>query len=122
MSTELKTISVRIPEEIRSRLPDEVERFSQMLAPRTGVPITASNLIPSFLEDFMDAMETGELPEWPIRIQRSNDNTKFLAVVSITDFQALTQSGRGPKRFLGNYEGILQTDVTAAMIEWAVRN
>jgi hypothetical protein len=89
MSTELKTISVRNPEEIRSRLADEVERFSQMLAPRTGVPITASNLIRSFLEDFMDAMETGELPEWPIRIQRSNDDTKFLAVVSSPSLQRL---------------------------------
>jgi hypothetical protein len=39
-----------------------------MLAPRTGVPISTSNLIRSFLEDFMDAMEAGE---WPIRIQRS---------------------------------------------------
>jgi hypothetical protein len=69
---------VRIPEEIRSRLAVEVERFSQMLAPRTGVPITASNLIRSFLEDFMDAMETGETPEWPIRIQRStNDRSSW---------------------------------------------
>jgi transposase len=39
----------------------------------------------------------------------------------IFDFQ-LSRSREGPKRFLGNYEGILQTDVTAAMIEWAVRN
>jgi predicted DNA-binding protein len=63
MRTELKTTSVRIPEEIRSRLADEVERFSQMLAPRTGVPSSTPNLIRSFLEDFMDAMEAGEYPE-----------------------------------------------------------
>jgi hypothetical protein len=37
----------------------------------------------------MDAMETGELPEWPIRIQRSNDDTKFLAVVSSPSLQRL---------------------------------
>jgi hypothetical protein len=35
--TELKTAAVRIPEEIRSRLADEVDRFSQMLALRVGV-------------------------------------------------------------------------------------
>jgi len=31
--------------------------LSQVPAPRTGVPISTSNLIRSFLEDFMDAME-----------------------------------------------------------------
>jgi hypothetical protein len=65
------TRETRIPEEIRSRLADEVERFSQKFGARTGVPISISNLIKLFVEDFMDAMESEELPEWPIRIQRS---------------------------------------------------
>jgi hypothetical protein len=52
--TELKTTSLRIPEALGSRLADEVERFSQMLAPRTGMLITTLTLIQSFLEDFAD--------------------------------------------------------------------
>jgi hypothetical protein len=52
-----------------------VERFSQMLAARTGMLITLT-LIRSFLEDFVDAVQAGELPEWPIRIQRSKSARK----------------------------------------------
>jgi hypothetical protein len=37
---------------------------------RTGVPISLSNLIGSVLEDFIDAIEPGEWPARPIRIQR----------------------------------------------------
>jgi hypothetical protein len=53
-----------------------VERFSQMLAARTGMLITTLTLIRSFLEDFVDAVQAGELPEWPIRIQRSKSARK----------------------------------------------
>jgi hypothetical protein len=38
---------MRSPEEIRSRLVGEVECSSRRLAPRTGVPISLSNLIRS---------------------------------------------------------------------------
>jgi hypothetical protein len=63
MRTELKTTSVRNPEEIRSRLSDEVERYSQTLPPRTDVAITTSNL-----DDFMDAHGIRGVAGRPIRV------------------------------------------------------
>jgi hypothetical protein len=71
MRTELKTASVRNPEEIRSRLSDEVERYTQTLPPQTDVPVTTSNLIRSSLDDFIDAHGIRGVAGRPIRIQGS---------------------------------------------------